>query len=112
MIFVFLLVFLAMWVFLIVAQWKFLEKGKQPGWSQFIPIYNIYCILTLAGKPPWWLLLCFIPFVNFIVALILPFAIAKNFGKDAGFGIALLFFPFIGIPILAFGDAEYIGPIE
>jgi hypothetical protein len=41
----------------------------------------------------------------------LIFDLAKVFGKDTGFGFGLLFLPFIFIPILALGDAEYQGPL-
>jgi hypothetical protein len=33
--------------------------------------------------------------------------IAERFGKDIGFAIGLFFLPFIFIPILGFGSAEY-----
>jgi hypothetical protein len=39
--------------------------------------------------------------------MIVSLDIAKNFGKDAIFGVGLFFFGFIFYPILAFGSAEY-----
>jgi hypothetical protein len=35
--------------------------------------------------------------------------LAKVFGKTTGFGVGLALLGFIFIPILAFGDAQYIG---
>jgi hypothetical protein len=98
---------LAIALFVIVSMWKVFEKAGQPGWGIFIPIYNIYLLLMIARKPGWWLLLYLIPFVNFVIGIIVSIEIAKNFGKDAGFGIGLAFLGFIFYPILAFGDAQY-----
>ena len=105
----FILFALAISIFAIVSMWKVFEKAGQPGWGILIPIYNAYLILVIAGKPGWWLLLYLIPFVNFVIAIIVSIEIAKNFGKDAAFGIGLAFLGIIFYPILAFGDAEYQG---
>jgi hypothetical protein len=96
-------------VILIVAMWKVFTKAGQPGWAALIPIYNIYVLCKVAGRPGWWVILMLIPFVNFIIAIILCIDIAKNFGKGAGFGIGLAFLGFIFFPILGFGSATYQG---
>jgi hypothetical protein len=51
-----------------------------------------------------------IPFVNFIIAIILCIDMAKSFGKGAGFGLGLAFLGIIFWPILGFGSAQYQGP--
>ena len=51
-----------------------------------------------------------IPFVNFIILIILIIDLGKSFGKGVGFGIALLLLPVIFFPILGFGSAQYQGP--
>jgi hypothetical protein len=51
-----------------------------------------------------------IPFVNFIVLIILSIDVAKSFGKGTGFGLGLAFLSLIFYPILGFGDAKYRGP--
>jgi hypothetical protein len=101
-----LVLYLAIIVLVIVAMWRVLEKAGRPGWGILIPIYNAYLILKVAGRPGWWLILAIIPFVNLIL-LVIPFDIAKNFGKGMGFGFGLLFLGFIFYPILAFSDARY-----
>ena len=100
---------LAVWVFIIASLWKVFTKAGQPGWACLIPIYNIYIMCKIAGKPGWWLLLMLIPFVNFIIAIMLCIAIAEKFGKGTGFGIGLALLGIIFFPILAFGDARYQG---
>ncbi len=97
-------------VVLIVAQWKIFEKGGQPGWAVLIPFYNIYVLLKLVGRPGWWLILMLIPFVNFIVAIIVANDLSKSFGQGVGFTLGLIFLSPIFLLILGFGDYKYIGP--
>ena len=51
-----------------------------------------------------------IPFVNFIILIILSIDMAKSFGKGVGFGLGLAFLGIIFLPILGFGSAQYQGP--
>jgi len=103
--------YLGIALFYIIAAWKIYAKAGQPGWGIFIPFYNAYLWIKIAGKPGWWLLLCFIPLVNIIIGIILAIDVAKNFGKSTAFGVFLLvIFGFIGIPILGYGSAVYAPP--
>jgi len=94
----------------IIAQWKVFTKAGHPGWAAIIPIYNIYIMTKIAGKPGWWVLMFFLPFVNFIFAIWLTNMISKSFGKDEAFTVGLLLLGFIFWPILGFGSAKYQGP--
>ena len=94
-------------VVLIASLWKVFTKAGEPGWAAIIPIYNFIVMLKIAGKPLWWIVLFLIPFVNFIAMILVSIAIAKNFGKGAGFGLGLAFLGFIFFPILGFGSAQY-----
>lgn len=96
-------------VLMIAALWKVFSKAGQPGWAAIIPIVNTYFLIRVAGRSGWWLILMFIPVVNFIIWIILCIDVAKNFGKGTGFGIGLLFLPFIFFLILGFGSAQYQG---
>ena len=95
---------------LIVAMWKVFTKAGQPGWASIIPIYNLYIWCKIVGRPGWWIILMLIPFVNFIIGIILCIDMAKSFGKGAGFGIGLALLGIIFFPILGFGSAQYQGP--
>jgi len=95
---------------LIVAMWKVFTKAGQPGWASIIPIYNLYIWCKIVGRPWWWIILMLIPFVNFIIGIILCIDLAKSFGKGAGFGIGLALLGVIFFPILGFGSAQYQGP--
>jgi len=97
-------------VIMIAAMWKIFTKAGQPGWASLIPIYNIYVLCKIVGRPGWWVILMFIPFVNFIIGIILCIDLAKSFGQGVGFGLGLVFLSFIFYPILGFGSAQYQGP--
>lgn len=96
-------------ILLIASVWKVFTKAGQPGWASIVPIYNLYVMLQIAGKPVWWLILFLIPLVNLVIACLLTIGIAEKFGKGTGFGLGLMFFGFIFYPILGFGDAVYQG---
>ena len=108
------IVMLAFCIGIIAGVWKTFEKAGKPGWGAIIPIYNVILMLEIAGKPVWWILLFFIPLVNFVVHIVVHIVvsidIAKNFGKGLGFGLGIAFLGFIFIPILGFGDAKYQPP--
>lgn len=100
----------ALTVFYIVAEWKVFAKAGQPGWAVLIPIYNLYVLLKIVGKPGWWILLMLVPIVNIVIPIYVIHLLSKSFGKGGGFTLGLLFLSFIFIPILGFGDATYKGP--
>lgn len=101
------LLFAAIWLLLLIGLWKVLEKAGQPGWACLVPIYNVYCLIKVAGKEWWWLLLFLVPIVNIVVSIVIVVALARNFGKGGGFAAGLIFLPWIFYPILGFGTAEY-----
>jgi hypothetical protein len=105
-----LIISLIIALLMIVAMWKVFTKAGQPGWASIIPIYNLYIWCKIVGRPWWWILLMLIPFVNFIILIILCIDTAKSFGKGAGFGIGLALLGIIFWPILGFGSAQYQGP--
>ena len=107
---VFWIVCLVVFVFEIASHWRVYTKAGKPGWASIVPLYNLYVLLQIVGRPWWWLLLCFIPLVNIVVSIIICVDLAKCFGKGVGFALGIIFLPFIFIPVLAWGDAQYQGP--
>jgi hypothetical protein len=96
-----------LYVICLVGIWKIFVKAGEKGWKSLIPIYNTIVLLKIIGKPWWWILLFFIPFVNIVIWIIMDLELAKVFGKSALFGVGLIFFPFIFMLILGFGSAQY-----
>lgn len=105
------LLYVAVIVFYVFCSWKIYVKAGKPGWAAIIPIYNTLVQLEIIGRPWWWLLLMFVPLVNIVIGIMIIFDLAKVFGKGTGFGFGLLFLSFVFIPLLAFGDAVYQGPV-
>lgn len=108
---VYLFFWLAVAVVAIIAMWKIFTKAGEAGWKSIIPIYNLYILLKIVGRPGWWILLFLIPFVNIIVSLVVSIDLAKSFGKSDLFGVVgLWLFSIIGYLMLGFGSATYVGP--
>lgn len=106
----FIVIILAVVVFIFAAMWKIFEKAGEEGWKAIIPIYNFYVLLKIVGKPGWWLLLCLIPIVNYVFIIWTYNMLSKSFGKGEGFTVGLILLSFVFVPILGFGDAKYLGP--
>ena len=108
---VYLFFWLVVALIAIIAYWKIFTKAGEAGWKSIIPFYNIYTLLKIIGRPGWWLLLFFVPFVNFVISLVVAIDLAKSFGKSDVFGVvALWLFSLVGFLMLGFGSAEYKGP--
>ncbi len=107
---VYWIVFLAILVFYLAAEWRIFSKAGQPGWAVIIPIYSTLVLLKIVGRPWWWFLLFFIPVVNIILAIIVVNDLSKSFGHSVGYTLGLIFLSFIFIPILGFGGSQYVGP--
>ena len=103
-------IYFAVIVLVIAGIWKTFVKAGQPGWAAIVPIYNIYVLCQIAGRPWWWLLVMLIPVVGIVAAIIVSIDVAKSFGKGTGFAIGLALLPFVFYPILGFGSAQYQGP--
>ena len=105
-----LIVYLAVALLVIVGFWKIFTKAGKPGWASIVPIYSAIVFLEIVGRPLWWFVLLLIPFVNFIVMIILMLDLAKRFGKGGGFAAGLILLPVVFIPLLGFGSAQYQAP--
>ena len=101
-------VWLAIVVFLVAAQWRLFTKAGQPGWAVLIPVYNVIKLLQISGRSGWWLLGFGVPLLNVFVAIRLVFDLAFAFGRGVAFGFGLLFLAPVFIPVLAFGGAQYV----
>ena len=122
---------LAIFVLLIIAQWMILVKAGEGGWKILIPFYGTYTMYKICWKTMWfWILLaggivCGIltavaPDVGGILSIIfLVFAavieiihtckLSKAFGHGGGYAVGLIFLPEIFYPIIGFGKSQYVG---
>lgn len=110
---------------------KMFIKAGERGWKAFIPIYRRFICFRFAWNSkvfwPYFIALILLYILpsdsNFILSIIclaiavvlavlsikLDIRIAKSFGKGAGCGVLLFFFPFIVSLVLGFGKATYLG---
>ena len=107
---VFVITFIVLWYVLQgTAYYKFFEKAGEQGWKGFVPIYNYYVHLGIVGRPIWWIILLFVPVINFFVALTIHLDLMKSFGKytylDQVLGV--VFAP-IYMNYIAWTDTNYI----
>lgn len=94
-------------ILFIAANYRIFLKAGQPGWKCLIPIYNLYILIKISGKPGWWLILMFIPLVGAVIYLLTLLSLAEKFGKGPLFGVGLFFLNIIFFPVLAFDGSTY-----
>jgi len=104
------LLYTSLIVLLCASQWIIFQKAGKRGWYSLVPVYGALVLLQIIGKPWWWILLFLIPFANIVFAIWMLNLLSKSYGKSEGFTVGLILLSFIFYPILAFGDAKYIGP--
>jgi hypothetical protein len=101
------IIFLLFVLLAVVSTWIVFERGGHSGWKSLIPIYNMYVLMLISGKPGWWFILMFVPLLGTVFYLLAMLGLAEKFGKGALYGIGLFFLPMFFFPALAFGGAKY-----
>lgn len=104
-----LLASLAFVALYIVSAWKIWQKMGDAGWMGIVPILNYYRVFQRT-RPDQAILLTIGSFFCFIIGFFAMADLAKLFGKDAIYALGLIFLPFVFLPMLAFGGAQYQGP--
>jgi hypothetical protein len=104
-----LIISLVIVAFFVACHWKIFTKAGEPGWACLVPIYNVMILSKICGRGEMFGLLVLIPCVGIVISIMLTLDLAKVFGKEMGFAIGLLLLPYVFLPILAFGSAEYVG---
>ncbi len=66
------------------------KTGTANEWLAWIPIANIFLMLSVAKKPMWWFILFLIPLVGAVMSIIVWMAIAEARGKPNWWGILLI----------------------
>lgn len=103
-----LIFYLFVYLFFSFCLYKIFQKaGREDAWAAFIPIYNTIVLLDIIKKPIWWFIMLLIPLVNIIFGIMVADRLSKFFGKDTLMTVLLVILPFIGFPVLAFGDSVY-----
>ena len=83
-----LLVGLAAYVYMSLALQTIATKTNTANaWLAWIPIANLFLMLSIAKKPMWWFLLFLVPLVNVVIAIMVWMAMAEARGKPSWWGI-------------------------
>lgn len=122
---IFMIIGLAIAIFMIISMWKIFEKAEKPGWAALIPFYNTYILCEMTGVNPWWILIValspilgVIPVIGSLAsaaasiyfAILSSVSLARAFKKEDGFAVGLILLPIVFYPILAFGkENKYVG---
>jgi hypothetical protein len=110
---VFLVVFAVVWIVFGFIMSKLFQKAGKPGLAGYIPIWQQIVELEMIGKPAWWVILYFIPGVNFFIQLYVHAMLCERFGVESPLSwIAAFFTPVLLVFLIigAFGDATYRPP--
>ncbi|WP_183355965.1 DUF5684 domain-containing protein [Geomonas silvestris] len=91
----------------LVSMWVVFGKAGEAGWKVLVPLYNIYLLMRISGKPGWWFILLLIPVIGLAINLLAMLSLAEKFGRSPAFGVGLLLLPMLFFPLLAFGDSQY-----
>lgn len=91
----------------LISEWKVFQKMGRRGWEGLVPLYNTYVLFRELYGNGWRFLLLLIPIYDIYLIFKLNIDLAHAFNKSTGFGVGLVFLPFIFNLLLGFGDAVY-----
>ena len=121
-------ILVAVMVLIIVAQWMCFKKAGEPGWAALIPFYNQFVLVKIAlgNATMFWvqqviaialnivnhsLITSILSLANLAVTLYVHYNLMRSFDYKQTASILGAIFPFVGIPMVAFSKAEYMGPV-
>lgn len=104
---------IAVSILIIVAECMVYEKADQAWWKVFIPFYNCWVLFDIVYGKGSKMFLLLIPFYNIYVLIKFYIDMAHAYDQSTGFGVLLLFFPYVMYPVIGFSkEIEYVGPVE
>lgn len=81
-------------------------------WIMFIPVINVFKLYHIAGFSYWYVILSLIPFVGWIIPIIMLYKVFRNFNVGTFGSILGVLFSFIGFWYLALSkNVEFTGNI-
>ena len=104
---VYLVTFLLFTLPSLITTWRLYKKAGQPGWAAIVPIYSNLIQLQIAKMPTWYVVLLFVPLVNFVIDIMIIVNFAKQYNRKLGFWLAYIFLPIVAVFLV--GKTEYTG---
>lgn len=74
-----LILFLAIEIFSGIVTFNFYKQAGRQVWEAFIPIYRIVIMLKIIERPWWWTILCYLPVVGNVMAIVVIFELLHVF---------------------------------
>lgn len=74
-----LILFLAIEIFSGIVTFNFYKQAGRQAWEAFIPIYRIVVMLNIIERPWWWTILCYLPVVGNVMAIVVIFELLHVF---------------------------------
>ena len=94
------------------ALWGMLGKAGLPKWGGFVPFYNLYLTVKMAGYNGWLFLLYIIPLVNIVWSIVVALRLGKAFGKSGVFSFFLMWLlSIIGYFVCSYDASTYRQPV-
>lgn len=81
-------------------------------WLMWIPIINTFKLYNIAGISGWFVLLTFIPFIGWVIPIIVLYKVFSNFGVGLIGCILGIAFSAIGFWYLALSSKRFIATIN
>ncbi len=90
------LVVLALALIGAIGFYRLAKRMNHPNpWWAFIPVLNVIQLLQLADLNPWFVLVLFVPYVNFLLPLVAYYKISQKVGVNMTTSLILaIFIPF------------------
>lgn len=102
------LIAIAAVVFYVISVWKLYTKAGRPGWAIFVPVYGWIEFFNIAWGNGAVFLFMFAPGINILVAILTVQKLSEAYGHGLGYTLGLFFFPYVFIPVLAFGKSKHV----
>ncbi|HYA12483.1 MAG TPA: DUF5684 domain-containing protein [Thermodesulfovibrionales bacterium] len=100
---------IALYIYFCLCLFFIAKKLDVPApWIAWIPLIQLWTVVSSANKPWWWVLLLLVPIVNIIVGIYLWVCITENLGRNKWLGLLMLvpIVNFVFLGILAFSKTE------
>jgi len=106
-----LVIYLVLYAAIAAGLWKLFEKAGRKGWEGAVPVYNLWVILKMIGRPWWWIFYLFIPLIGQFIGIGVMRDFLKLYGKGSIADlIMVVLVPFIYLPFIGFSnDVRYVG---
>ena len=90
------------------------QKAGLPWWRALVPVLAEVTLLRLCGRPAAWciVLVLQIPIITMIATLVVLTDLAVRFRKGTLVALGTIFLPYVTLPWLGFGPAEFSPPID